>query len=367
MLPNPQPYFAHLPDPRRETKNKLHKLGDMVMSVLCAVLSGIEDWVGMETFAEEREEGFRGFLELPNGIPSHDTLSDVMGRLNPTAFRQTFLEWVEAGLPSLASQHVAIDGKTLRGSRGREGPVHLLSAFASQARWVLAQCAVEGKSNEIKAIPKLLEMLDLEGATVTVDAIGCQKAIAEQVIEQRADYVLALKDNHPQLHEDVRLWLDRQAQAGQLSPMETIEKDQGRLEIRHYFLSNPIEGLPERSDWRGLCAVGMVEATRDTGFQVSVERRYFLCSFDDLDHFAGVVRAHWSIENSQHWVLDVQFGEDPNRTRTDHAPENLALVRRTALNLVRQNGNPKESLKRRRLRASLNDDYRWQLLAGQQT
>jgi predicted transposase YbfD/YdcC len=367
MLPNPQPYFAHLPDPRRETKNKLHKLGDIVMIVLCAVLSGIEDWVGMETFAEEREEWFRGFLELPNGIPSHDTLSDVMGRLNPTAFRQTFLEWVEAGLPSLASQHVAIDGKTLRGSRGREGPVHLLSAFASQARWVLAQCAVEGKSNEIKAIPKLLEMLDLEGATVTVDAIGCQKAIAEQVIEQRADYVLALKDNHPQLHEDVRLWLDTQAQAGQLSPMETIEKDHGRLEIRHYFLSNQIEWLPERSDWRGLCAVGMVEAIRDTGFQISVERRYFLCSFDDLDHFAGVVRAHWSIENSQHWVLDVQFGEDRNRTRTDHAPENLALVRRTALNLVRQNGNPKESLKRRRLRASLNDDYRWQLLAGQQT
>ena len=365
MLPNPQPYFAHLPDPRRETKNKLHKLGDIVMIVLCAVLSGIEDWVGMETFAEEREEWFRGFLELPNGIPSHDTLSDVMGRLNPTAFWQTCLEWVEAALPSLAGQHVAIDGKTLRGSRGREGPVHLLSAFASQARWVLAQCAVEGKSNEIKAIPKLLEMLDLEGATVTVDAIGCQKTLAEQVIEQGADYVLALKDNPPQLHEDVRLWLD--TQAGRLSPIETIEKDHGRLELRRYFLSNQIDWLPERSNWRELCAVGMVEATRDIGSQISVERRYSLCSFNDLDHFAGVVRAHGSIENSQHWVLDVQFGEDRTRTRTAHAPENLALIRRTALNLVRQNGNPKESLKRRSLRASLNDDYRWQLLAGQQT
>src|ERR687887_154936 len=325
MLPNPQPYFAHLPDPRRETKNKLHKLQDIVMIVLCAVLSGIEDWVGMETFAEEREEWFRGFLELPNGIPSHDTLSDVTGRLNPAAFRQAFLEWVEAVLPSLSGQHVAIDGKTLRGSRGKDGAVHLLSAFATQMRWVLGQCPVEGKSNEITAIPKLLEMLDLEGATVTVDAIGCQKAIADQIIEQGADYVLGLKDNHPQLHEDVRLWLD--TQAGRLSPLEKIEKEHG--------------------------GVG--------------KRRYFLCSFDDLDHFAGVVRAHWSIENSQHWVLDVQFGEDRNRTRTDHAPENLALIRRTALNLVRQNGTPKESLKCRRLRASLNDDYRWQLLAGQQT
>jgi DDE_Tnp_1-associated len=163
MLPNPQPYFAELPDPRRETKNKLHKLQDIVMIVLCAVLSGIEDWVGMEVFAEEREHWFRRFLELPNGIPSHDTLSDVMGRLKPAAFRQAFLAWVEAVIPSLSGQHVAIDGKRLRGSEGKNGPVHLLSAFASQLRWVLGQYPVAGKSNEITAIPKLLEMLDLRG------------------------------------------------------------------------------------------------------------------------------------------------------------------------------------------------------------
>jgi predicted transposase YbfD/YdcC len=177
---------------------------------------------------------------------------------------------------------------------------------------------------------------------------------------------VALKDNHPQLSEEVRLGLDTQVQAEQLSPMETIEKDQGRLESRHYFLGNPREWLAERAEWRGRCAVGMVEATPDTGSQVRVARGYFLGSFDELDHVAGVVRAPWSIENSQHGVLAVQFGEDRNRTRTDQAPENLALARRTALDLIRQNGNPKESLKRRRLRASLNDDYRWQLLAGQQ-
>jgi predicted transposase YbfD/YdcC len=364
MLPNPQSYFADLPDPRRETKNKLHKLEDIVMIVLCAVLSGIEDWVGMELFAEEREAWFRRFLALPNGIPSHDTLSDVMGRINPVKFREAFLAWVEVALPCLAGHHVALDGQTLRGSRGKGNALHLMSAFACEARWVVAQCAVDDKSNEIRAIPELLSLLDLEGATVTIDAIGCQKAIAQQVIEAKANYVLALKDNHPQLHEEVKLWLETEQAQGHLPCLETVEKDHGRLEQRRYWISAEVDWLPERKDWLGLSAVGMVEAERHVAGKVSTERRYFLCSFDDLPRFATVVRNHWRIENSQHWVLDVQFGEDHNRTRLDHAPENLALIRRTALNLVRQNGEPKESLKRRRLRASLNDAYRWQLLTG---
>jgi predicted transposase YbfD/YdcC len=367
MLPNPQPYFANLPDPRRETKNKLHELEDIVMIVLCAVLSGIEDWVGMEIFAEERAGWFRGFLELPNGIPSHDTLSDVMGRINPLSFREAFLAWVEEALPSLSGRHVAVDGKTLRGSRVGEKAVHLMSAFAWEARWVLGQVAVDGKSNEIRAIPDLLEMLELRGATVSIDAMGCQKEIAAQIVEGGADYVLALKDNHPTLHEDVRLWLDTEARAGRLPVLETLEKDHGRLEVRRYRLSSALDWLDGHQDWRGLRAVGRVEAERHVNGKVSLEQRYFLCSFDDLSRFATVVRGHWRIENSQHWVLDVVFGEDDHRTRMNHAPENLALIRRTALNLVRQNGHPKESLKRRRLRASLNDTCRWQLLTGAQT
>jgi len=191
-LLDPRPYFADLPDPRRETRNKLHKLDDMLMIVLCAVLSGVEDWVGMETFAEEREAWLRGFLELPNGIPSHDTLSDVLGRIDPAAFRAAFTAWATAALPDLAGEPVCIDGKAVRGSREGDNPaVHLVSAFAGRARWVLAQQAVAEKSNEITAIPELLGLLDLAGAVVSIDAMGCQKAIAQTIIDGGADYSLA--------------------------------------------------------------------------------------------------------------------------------------------------------------------------------
>jgi hypothetical protein len=180
MLPDPRPYFAELTDPRRETKNKLHKLTDIIMIVFCAVLSGIEDWVGMETFAEEKEQWFRTFLELPNGIPSHDTLSDVIGRLLPGVFAEAFLYWAQSALPSLAGEQICLDGKTLRGSRMNGKAVHVLSAYAAKARLVLAQTTVDGKSNEITAIPEILSCLDLKGAVVTIDAMGCQKAIAKQ-------------------------------------------------------------------------------------------------------------------------------------------------------------------------------------------
>jgi predicted transposase YbfD/YdcC len=369
MLPqllDPRPYFASLPDPRRETRNKLHKLHDILMIVLCAVLSGVEDWVGMEAFAEEKETWLRGFLELPNGIPSHDTLSDVLGRIDPVAFRAAFTAWATAVLPSLADEPVCVDGKTVRGSRDGENPaVHLVSAFAGRARWVLAQQAVAEKSNEITAIPDLLALLDLRGAVISVDAMGCQKVIAQTIVDGGADDVLALKDNHPTLCEEVRLWLDTAVAGGRLPIQETIEKDHGRIEIRRYALSSQIDWLEAKPDWAGLQAVGRVESTRIIGDQVSTECRYFLCSFPDHDRFATVVRGHWGIENQQHWVLDVQFGEDGCRTRSDHSAENLALIRRVALNMLRHNGPPRDSIRRRKLRASLNDDYRLRLLLGQ--
>jgi DDE_Tnp_1-associated/Transposase DDE domain len=210
MLPkllDPRPYLADLRDPRRETRNKLHSLHDILMIVLCAVLSGVEDWVGMEAFAEEKEAWFRGFLDLPNGLPSHDTLSDVLGRLDPVAFRTAFGAWATAALPILADEQICLDGKTVRGSRdGAEGAIHLVSAFAGRARWVLAQQAVAEKANEITAIPEVLALLDLRGAVVSIDAMGCQKAIAHAIFDGGGDYVLALKNNHPTLCEDVRLW-----------------------------------------------------------------------------------------------------------------------------------------------------------------
>lgn len=371
MLPkllDPRPYFANLPDPRRETRNKLHKLHDILMIVLCAVLSGVEDWVGMEAFAEEKEAGLRGFLELPNGIPSHDTLSDVLGRIDPITFQTAFTAWATAALPELAGDQVCVDGKAVRGSRDGTTPaVHLVSAFAGRARWVLAQQAVAEKSNEITAIPDLLALLDLSGAVVSIDAMGCQKAIAQTIVDAGADYVLALKDNHPTLCEDVQLWLDTEVACGRLLVQETVEKDHGRIEIRRYALSDRIDWLEAKPDWAGLQAVGRVESTRIIGENTSTECRYFLCSFPERDRFAATVRHHWGIENQQHWVLDVQFGEDACRTRRDHSAQNLALMRRMALNVLRHNGPPRDSIRRRKLRAALNDDYRLRLLLGTPT
>ena len=365
LLPDPRPYFADLPDPRRETRNKLHELHDILMIVLCAVLSGVEDWVGMEAFAEEKEDWLRGFLNLPNGIPSHDTLSDVLGRIDPAAFAKAFTAWATAALPVLSGEQVCLDGKTLRGSRaGTAGPVHLMSAFAGQARWVLAQQAVAEKANEITAIPELLALLDLRGAVVSIDAMGCQKTIAHQIVEAGADYVLTLKDNHPTLCQDVQLWLDTEIAQGRLPVQETVEKDHGRVEIRRYALSVDIDWLEAKPDWSGLQALGRVESTRLIGGQTSTECRYFLCSFPDPERFAATVRGHWGIENQQHWVLDVQFGEDACRTRQDHSAQNLALIRRMALNVLRHNGPPRDSIRRRKLRAALNDDYRLRLLFG---
>ena len=364
MLPDPRPYFADLPDPRRETRNKLHPLTDIVMIVLCAVLSGIEDWVGMEDFAKEKEVWLRGFLSLPHGIPSHDTLSDVMGRIQPQAFTDAFQRWVQAALPSLSGEQICLDGKTLRGSRDEERAVHLMSAFATQARWVLAQQAVPDKANEITAIPDLLSMLELNGAVVSIDAMGCQKTIASQIVEAGADYVLALKDNHPTLHDDVRLYLDTEIAKGRLPVHETVEKDHGRIEIRRYALGDTLDWLTQKPEWAGLSAVGRVESIRQIGDKTTTECRYYLCSFTDLAHFAETVRGHWGIENREHWVLDVQFGEDANRTRKNHSAANLGLVRRVALNLLRRPPKDKDSLRRRQRRACLNDDYRACLLFG---
>jgi len=365
-LLDPRPYFAHLPDPRHETRNKLHKLHDILLIVLCAVLSGVEDWVGMEAFAAEKEAWLRGFLDLPNGIPSHDTLSDVLGRIDPVAFRAAFTAWATAALPGLGEEQICIDGKAVRGSRDGANPaVQLVSAFAGQARWVLAQQAVAEQSNEITAIPDLLALLDLQGAVVSIDAMGCQKAIAQTIVEAGADYVLALKDNHPILCEDVQLWLETEVARGHLPLLETVEKDHGRIEIRRYALSSQIDWLEAKPEWAGLQAVGRVESTRLIGEKTSTECRYFLCSFPERDRFAATVRQHWGIENQQHWVLDVQFREDACRTRNGHSAENLAVIRRMALNVLCHNGPARDSIRRRKLRAALNDDYRLRLLLGQ--
>ncbi len=266
----------------------------------------------------------------------------------------------------MGNEQVCIDGKALRGSRDGANPaVHLVSAFAGRARWVVAQRAVAEKSNEITAIPELLGLLDRQGAVVSIDAMGGQKAIADQIIEGGADDVLALKDNQPTLSADVQLWLDTEVARGRLAVIETVEKDHGRIELRRYALSDRIDWLEAKPAWRRLQAVGRVESTRIIGDHASTECRYFLGSFPDRDRFATAVRGHWGIETQQHWGLDVQFGEDACRTRHDHSAENLALIRRVALNMLRHHGPPRDSIRRRKLRAALNDDYRLRLLLGQ--
>jgi predicted transposase YbfD/YdcC len=362
MLPDPRSYFADLPDPRRETRNKLHKLEDIVMLTLCGVLCGDEDWVSIEDFGHENEAWLRQFLELPNGIPSHDTLSDVIGRINKAAFAEAFCAWAQAGLPALAGKQVALDGKSLRGSRGEEGMVHMISAFATQARIVLASQSVADKENEISAIPHLLSQLDLKGAVVTIDAMGCQKNIAQAIVAQQADYVLALKENHPTLYDDVKLWLDTQDAEGHVRMVEQIEKDHGRIETRRVAVSTELDWLEQKTEWAGLKALALVESIREIGEKVSRERRYYLCSITDVAHIAQIVRDHWAIENRQHWILDVQFGEDAHRTRKNHSAANLALIRRTALNLLQQDPTDKRSIRRRKRRALADLAYRENLL-----
>lgn len=368
MLHLPQSHFANLPDPRRQTRNKLHKLEDIVMITLCAVLCGFEDWVSIEDFGNEHKGWLRTFLELPNGIPSHDTLSDVIGRIDKAAFGQAFAAWVRDTLPSLAARQVALDGKRLRGSASEhKGAVHLMTAFATEARLVLGVQAVADKGNEITAIPGLLAQLELAGAIVTIDAMGCQKSVAQAIVEQKADYVLALKDNHPNLYEDIRVWLEDCDAQGDVRQVQTLEKDHGRIEQRRVAVSTELDWLAEREQWAGLAAVAMVESTRQIKGKTSVQRRYYLSSIKDPARIAAAIREHWRIENQQHWVLDVQFGEDAHRARKDHSAANLGVIRRAALNLMRANDAGSMSMRRRKMRASYNQDYREQLLFGRAT
>lgn len=360
MQPNPQPYFCKLPDPGRQNRNKLHnKLEDIVMLPLSAVLSGGEDWVSLKDCACENAAWLRQFLELPNGIPSHDTLSDVMGRIDPPAFAKALAQWVQADLPDLAAHQVAIDGKTLWGSRGRGSAVHLISAFAAQARWVLAVEWVADKSNEITALAGLLEQLNLRGAVVTSDAMGCPKPIAPTVVDKQADYVWRSKATKASCMKRCD-----QYEQDALPVLETVEKDHGRIETRRVVLSTEIDWLNPQSRWPALKAVAMVESTRTFNNKSSCERRYYLSSLDDLPQLAQAIRAHESIENQQHWVLDVQFREDDNRTCKNHSAANLALIRRTALNLLQQDQTSKLSIRRRKMRALSNLKDREQLLFG---
>jgi predicted transposase YbfD/YdcC len=379
-------HFATLTDPRAD-RGKEHLLVDILTITLSAVICGADDWVAVATFGKTKAAWLRTFLALPNGIPSHDTFGRVFRLLDPDELRRCFFAWVRAVLGesaagdaggSVGPQVVAVDGKTLRRSHDRRSgkeALHLVSAWATESGLVVGQVATDVKSNEITAIPTLLKLLALEGATVTIDAMGCQTAIAAQVVEQGADYVLALKDNHERLHARVRsAFRDADAAVGTTLPLAavpahtTVEKDHGRIERRRCrAIGDPdyLAFIDPDGAWPNLRSVICIESTRRIGDTVSTEARHYLSSLPaDAHRLQRIVRSHWGVENRLHWVLDLAFHEDSSRVRADHAPENLAIIRHLALNLLRRDPTRRIGLKNSRFKAALDDAYLRSILDG---
>lgn len=357
-------HFSKLKDPRVE-RTRLHQFFDILTIAVCAVISGADTWEDIEAYGESKESWLRSFLELPNGIPSHDTFARVIGRINPEEFQSCFVSWMATMSRMTRGEVVAIDGKSLRGTYqpgAGKAALQMVSAWASENSLVLAQHKVDEKSNEITAIPELLTLLELSGCVVTIDAMGCQKEIAAQIIDQQADYVLVLKANQGQLYEAVQGYFEqvRSTPAGtaKLSYHETHDAGHGRIERRRYWSSDELEDLPDVSLWKGLCSIGMVEAHRQVNGTRSVEVRYYLASLPGDARQLGIAsRTHWGIENKVHWVLDVAFREDDSRIRINHGAENVALLRHIALNLLQRETSMRGGVQAKRKRAGWDDKY----------
>ena len=357
-------YFKDVSDPRQVKKSD-HLLNDILAISLCAIISGAQGWTDMETFGKTNEAWFRQFLELPNGIPSHDTFGRVYSLLNPDEFTRCFIRWVESIRDKVHKDIIAIDGKKLRHSfdnASAKSAIHMVSAWSSANGLVLGQVKVNNKSNEITAIPQLLKLIDVENCIVTIDAMGCQKKIAEVIIDQGADYVLALKGNQGNLHQAVENYLT-QARMDNFKDIahsfeETVNDGHGRVEIRRHWITTQIDWLKEKESWKGLKSIAMVESERYENAKTSIEQRYYITSLPaDAKQFAKAVRNHWGIENSLHWVLDVVFREDDSRIRKDHAPQNMAILRHMALNLLKKEISLKRGIKGKRLQAAWDKEY----------
>lgn len=368
-------HFSELEDPRME-RTRLHSLHDVLIIALCAIISGADSWVAVEEYGRAKHEFFARFLRLEHGIPSHDTFGRVFSRLDPEALSRCFVSWMAAlarSLGGVVGKVIAIDGKTLRRSFDKaasRSAIHLVSAFAAEARLVVGQVATEEKSNEITAIPKLLAMLDIAGSVVTIDAMGCQKAIVRTLVEGHAEYVISLKGNQGTLHREVREFFEDAEKDGfkgvPHAQIETVDGDHGRIEIRRCWCTSDVAWFTDRDSWAGLRSFAMVEAERTVGTVTTRERRYFIASLDGRDacSFLGAVRSHWNIENGLHWVLDVAFREDESRVRKDHAAENLATMRHIALNLLKREKTAKVGVATRRLKAAWDETYLLRVLAA---
>ncbi len=365
-------YFGQIPDPRVE-RTRAHQLLDIIAIALLAVLAGADSWVAIETYGKAKRSWLESFLALTNGIPSHDTFARVFARLDPEAFEVSFRQWIQALVSTLGVQLVAIDGKTVKGSYDREGgskALQLVSAWASEHRLVLGQCAVASKSNEITAIPVLLEQLALAGCIVSIDAMGTQSVIAEQITTGQADYILALKGNHPtllaQAQTGFEAMLECQGESLDHTQYQETEAGHHRIESRTIWQipATQVFSEDQLEQWAGLQSLVVVQSQRRLWNKDSTETRYFLSSLStDAQTFARYIRAHWGVENQLHWCLDVVFQEDASRIRKDHAPRNMSLLRRLALNLLRQEPS-KGSLAMKRYRAGLDDQFMLQILSA---
>src|SRR3954447_3127724 len=361
-------FFARLKDPRRAHR-RLHQLQDIIVVALCAVIAGAQDWQQIVTFGHKRLDWLRGFLELPNGIPSHDTFERVFDRLKPRAFQACFHNWVQAISSALRIKHVAIDGKTLRGSGSATlGPLHLVSAWATAQHLSLGQVAVDAKSNEITAIPALLELLDLNGALVTIDAIGCQKAIARKIVDRGGHYALTVKDNQEHLLEDIQQVfakaIDTDFAGLSHDTYETRERGHGREEYRCYIVLHTTEGIRHADAWADLTTIGMCYSERTVKGETTTEARYFIGDKRaGARYYARGLRHHWGIENNLHWQLDVNFGEDSNRVQRRNAAENLDLLRRLSLSLLKAHPST-DSIAKKRFAAALDPSFLEEILQG---
>ena len=358
-------HLSEIEDPRREL-TKLHKLIDILVIAVCASVCGAEGFNEIEEFGESKEEWLKGFLELPNGIPSHDTFRRVFMLIKPEKFQEVFLRWVESVSSRTKGKLVNLDGKRLRGTKSKEKQnqaLCMVSAWSEENRMVLGQVRCEEKSNEITAIPELLSLLELSGCIVTIDAMGCQREIVKQIVEQKADYVISLKGNQGNLHKEIKeyfIWAERISWRDiEFDYCETIEKGHGRIETRRCWVTEDIDWLEQKEDWSGLKSIVMVESQREViDGKTSIERRYFISSLSkDAKESLRAVRGHWAIENSLHWVLDISFREGDCRIRAENSAENMAIVRHISLNLLKQEKSCKRGIKTKRLKSGWDEAY----------
>lgn len=366
-------HFAMLSDPR-VTRTKKHLLSDIMFIAICTIACDGDGFTDMEVFGRAKEEWLRKYLELPGGIPSHDTFGRVFSIIDPEAFAKCFVSWTEAIHRATDGEVVALDGKTVRRSFDTatgKSALHMVSAWASENGLALGQVKVDDKSNEITAIPKLLEMIDVKGRIITTDAMGCQKDIVKRIIDKKGDYVLCLKGNQESLHEEVKYFFD-EAQSAKFkdvdhSYFESVEKDHGRIEIRRCWVveDDAIRWLEKQDQWPGLKSIAAIHSERRIGKKTTMETRYFISSLAGRASKVGSdAREHWAIENSLHHVLDVTFNEDASRIRKDNAPENLTILRKIVLNLVKKQKNTKASVRGRLKRAAWDNSYLEAILVG---